>query len=53
MGCYEDYMQFRDDVDEAKKKIHRQLISDESRCMKDRTENEKTSASPKPKLAKR
>ncbi|MDD2755587.1 MAG: hypothetical protein PHS80_08680 [Methanothrix sp.] len=41
MGCFEDYMQFRNDVDEVKKKIHRQRTSDECRCREDRDEKEK------------
>jgi hypothetical protein len=53
MSCFEDYMQFRDEVDEVKKKIQSKGTSDECRRRKDRAENEKTSATPKPKLEKR
>ncbi|MDD2836574.1 MAG: hypothetical protein PHY05_10570 [Methanothrix sp.] len=53
MGCFEDYMQFRDEVDEVKTKTQSKGTSDECRCIKDRAENEKTSASPKPTLEKR
>jgi len=53
MGCFEDYMQFRDEVDEVKKKTQSKGTSDECRHRKDLTENEKTSACPKPTLEKR
>jgi hypothetical protein len=45
MGCFEDYMQFRDEVDEAKKKIKGQGASNECRCMGDEMENKETSSS--------
>jgi len=40
MGCFEDYMQFRDEVDEVKKKIQGHGASSECRCGEDLLENE-------------
>jgi len=40
MSCFEDYMQFRDEVDEAKKKIRGQGESNECRCRDDLVNDE-------------
>ncbi len=39
MGCFEDYMQFRDEVDEVKKNIQGQEAGRECRCKEDRLNN--------------
>jgi hypothetical protein len=43
MSCFEDYMQFRDDVDEVKKKIQGQGASNECRYREDIEKKKKTS----------
>lgn len=40
MGCFEDYMQFRDDVDEVRKKIQGLGAGNECRCKEDLLNNE-------------
>ncbi len=40
MGCFEDFMQFRDEVDEVKKKIRGQGASNECRCREDLVKKE-------------
>ncbi|MFZ3149704.1 MAG: hypothetical protein WA137_11780 [Methanothrix sp.] len=40
MGCFEDFMQFRDEVDEAKKKILRRGACNECRCVEDLVKKE-------------
>ena len=53
MGCFEDYMQFRDEVDEAKKKIEGQEESNECRCRDDLANDEEDISKPKSKPEER
>ncbi len=53
MGCFEDYMQFRDEVDEAKKKIKGQEESNECRCRDDLANDEEDISKPKSKPEER
>jgi hypothetical protein len=49
MGCFEDYIQFREEVDEAKKKIQGQRASNGCRCKEDLEKKEEDIAMPKVK----
>ncbi|MFZ2471236.1 MAG: hypothetical protein WAW52_04765 [Methanothrix sp.] len=47
MGCFEDYMQFRDEVDEAKKKIRSQVARNVCQCKRDLEKKEEYIGKPK------
>ncbi|MCK9441064.1 MAG: hypothetical protein M0Q13_06560 [Methanothrix sp.] len=49
MGCFEDYMQFRDEVDEAKKKILRRGACNVRLHMQDLEKREEDISKPKVK----
>ena len=49
MGCFEDYIQFRDEVDEAKKKIQGRGASNDCRCKGDLEKKEEDIAKHKVK----
>lgn len=49
MGCFEDYMQFRDEVDEAKKKIQGHGASNKCRGKEDQIGNDENISKPKVK----
>jgi hypothetical protein len=53
MGCFEDYMQFRDEVDEAKRKTRGNGASKKCRCKEDQIENDEDISKLKAKSEKR
>ncbi len=46
MGCFEDYMQFRDEVNEVKKKILVHGAGRECRCKEGQIRNDENTGNP-------